>query len=224
MRKYVIIVAAGSGSRMGGDVPKQYLLLNGLPVLMHTVQAFYEYDPRMQIILVLAADQRGLWNELCQKYHFTVQYMPVDGGHTRFHSVKKGLAYVSGDALVAVHDGVRPIVNHQMLDALFSAAMESKGAFPAVSVVDTLRRVLHNNRTKVLDRAVFRLVQTPQVFRSRILFNAYRIEYSEKFTDDVSVVESRRLCRPMMVEGRRDNIKITTHADLALAEAILNQS
>jgi 2-C-methyl-D-erythritol 4-phosphate cytidylyltransferase len=224
MRKYAIIVAAGCGSRMGTDVPKQYLLLKGKPVLMHTLEAFYDYDPRLQIILVLAPGQKEFWDELCLKYRFNVPHLFTSGGSTRFHSVKNGLEYVSGDALVAVHDGVRPIIDHRLLDALFHAAEQQKGAFPAVSVVDTLRRVLKNGSSKVMDRTMFRLVQTPQVFRSRILVSAYRVEYCEKFTDDVSVVEARRLCRPVMLEGRHENIKITTPIDLVLAEALLNKS
>ncbi|MDR1527287.1 MAG: 2-C-methyl-D-erythritol 4-phosphate cytidylyltransferase [Dysgonamonadaceae bacterium] len=223
MRKYAIIVAAGNGSRMGTDIPKQYLLLQGKPVLMHTLAAFYNYDSQLQIILVLAPDQKEYWRRLCREYDFTIPHTLVDGGKTRFHSVKNGLEEVYGEALVAVHDGVRPIVDLDLLDSLFHVAGERKGAFPVIPVVDTLRRKTNNGGSKIMERSQFRLVQTPQVFLSRILFHAYQAEYSEKFTDDVSVVESRRLCKPVMVAGRRENIKITTPVDLIIAEAVLNR-
>jgi 2-C-methyl-D-erythritol 4-phosphate cytidylyltransferase len=208
---------------MGMDTPKPYLLLQGKPVLMHTLTAFYDYDPCLQIILVLAPEQRGYWQNLCREYDFIVPHVVVDGGKTRFHSVKNGLEQVYGEALVAIHDCVRPIIDGELLDALFQAAAEKKGAFPAIPVVDTLRRVMIGGGSKIMDRSTFRLIQTPQVFLSRILIHAYQTEYSERFTDDVSVVESRRLCKPLMIAGRRENIKITTPIDLILAEAILSQ-
>ncbi|GHV56448.1 2-C-methyl-D-erythritol 4-phosphate cytidylyltransferase [Bacteroidia bacterium] len=223
MRKYAIIVAAGTGSRMGTEVPKQYLLLQGKPVLMHTLKVFYDYDPCLQIILVLASEQKEYWRNLCRKYDFDIPHTLVNGGKTRFHSVKNGLGEVVGDALIAVHDGVRPLVDGELLDTLFQVAAEKKGAFPVVPVVDTLRRVLISGGSKIMDRSVFRLIQTPQVFYSRVLIHAYKLEYSDKYTDDVSVVEARRLCKPVMVEGRRENIKITTPVDLIMAEAILSQ-
>ncbi|MDR0543443.1 MAG: 2-C-methyl-D-erythritol 4-phosphate cytidylyltransferase [Dysgonamonadaceae bacterium] len=223
MRKYAIIVAAGTGSRMGTDIPKQYLLLRGKPVLMHTLKVFHDYDPCLQIVLVLASGQKEYWRSLCREYCFDVPHVLVDGGKTRFHSVKNGLEKVPSDALVAIHDGVRPIVDRELLDTLFQTAMEKKGAFPAIPIVDTLRKIAGNGSSKFVERSVYRLVQTPQVFLSRILIHAYQSEYSEKFTDDVSVVESRRLCKPVMVAGRRENIKITTPVDLIMVESILNQ-
>jgi 2-C-methyl-D-erythritol 4-phosphate cytidylyltransferase len=222
MRTYAIIVAAGKGIRMGTDIPKQYLLLKGRPVLMHTVSAFHQYDPRMQLIVVLAAGQKEYWNELCRKYRFTVPHFVAEGGETRFHSVKNALSYVPADSLVAVHDGVRPIVNEDLLDALFRVAAKQFGAYPAIPVVDTIRRMTLRGLSKVMDRSTFRLVQTPQVFFSRVLITAYRAEYNEKFTDDVSVVEAQRVGRAVMIEGRTDNIKITTPIDLIMAEALLD--
>ncbi|MDR2683069.1 MAG: 2-C-methyl-D-erythritol 4-phosphate cytidylyltransferase [Dysgonamonadaceae bacterium] len=223
MRRYAIIVAAGNGSRMGTEIPKQYLLLSGRPVLMHTLSAFHNYDSHLQIILVLAPDQKEYWRRLCREHDFTIPHTLVDGGATRFHSVKNGLEEVFGEALVAIHDGVRPIIDPELLDDLFDVAGEKKGAFPVIPVVDSLRRKMGNGGSKIMERSLFRLVQTPQVFSSRILLHAYQAEYSEKFTDDVSVVESRRLCKPVMVAGRRENIKITTPVDLVLAEALLNR-
>jgi len=147
----------------------------------------------------------------------------VDGGATRFHSVKNGLAHVDDDALVAIHDGVRPIVDRELLEVLFLAAEKEKAVYPAVPVVDTLRRRMDNGKNKTMDRSKFCLVQTPQVFSSNLLIRAYQTEYSEQYTDDVSVVEARRLCTPVMVAGKRENIKITTPVDLIIAEAILKQ-
>jgi 2-C-methyl-D-erythritol 4-phosphate cytidylyltransferase len=190
---------------------------------MHSVAAFHDYDPRMQILLVLAEGQRDYWHELCRKYGFSVPHFVVEGGETRFHSVKNSLSYVPPESLVAVHDGVRPIVDLQLLDTLFRVAEKDFGAYPAIPVVDTLRRMTVRGLSKVMDRTTFLLVQTPQVFLSRVLITAYRAtDYHEKYTDDVSVVESQRVGRPVMVEGRRDNIKITTPADLLLAEGLLS--
>jgi 2-C-methyl-D-erythritol 4-phosphate cytidylyltransferase len=208
---------------MGTDVPKQFLLLRGRPVLMHTLEAFHNYDPCMQIILVLASDQKDYWVNLCLEHDFMVPHVLVDGGATRFHSVKNALNEIVGNALVAVHDGVRPIVDPELLDTLFLVAENKKGAYPAVPVVDSIRRVTSYKSTRVMDRTTFRLVQTPQVFWARILMLAYRSEYSDRFTDDASLVESRRLCKPIMIDGRRDNIKITTPIDLMVAEAILSK-
>ena len=222
MKKYALIVAAGSGSRMGTDIPKQFLLLQGKPVLMHTLEVFYNYDPEMHIILLLAPDQKDYWRDLCQKYDFRMKHLLVDGGKTRFHSVQNGLEHVENNALVAIHDGVRPLVDRELLDALFLAAKKEKAAYPAVPVVDTLRRRTYDGKNKSTDRSKFCLVQTPQVFSSCVLIPAYKTEYSEKFTDDVSVVESRRLCKPVMVAGKSENIKITTPIDLIIAEAILS--
>jgi 2-C-methyl-D-erythritol 4-phosphate cytidylyltransferase len=208
---------------MGTDIPKQYLLLKGRPVLMHTLEAFFNYDTCLQIILTLAPEQKEYWRNLCREYNFTVPHTLVEGGETRYHSVKNGLEEVFGESLVAIHDGVRPIVDPELLDELFHVAGRQKGAYPVIPVTDTLRRMAGRDSSRVMERSLFRLVQTPQVFFSRILFHAYQSEYSERFTDDVTVVESRRLCKPVMVAGRPENIKITTPVDLILAEALLNQ-
>jgi 2-C-methyl-D-erythritol 4-phosphate cytidylyltransferase len=223
MKKYALIVAAGSGLRMGSGIPKQFLLLKGKPVLMHTLEAFYHYDPEIQIITLLAPGQREYWHDLCQKHDFQIRHLVVDGGENRFHSVKNGLAHVSDNALVAVHDGVRPIIDRELLDTLFLAAEKEEAVYPAVPVIDTLRRRMDNEGYITMDRSEFCLVQTPQVFSSCLLLRAYQTEYSERYTDDISVVESQQLCSPVMVPGKRENIKITTPIDLIIAEAILNQ-
>jgi 2-C-methyl-D-erythritol 4-phosphate cytidylyltransferase len=221
-RKYAIIVAGGKGSRMGTEIPKQFLLLHGKPVLMYAMEAFYTYDPAMQIILVLPVEQKIYWHSLCEKHDCKIEHQIADGGETRFHSVKNGLALVTEDSLVAVHDGVRPLVSQELIAVLFQTAKEKKAAYPVVSMSDTIRRVIVNGTSKIMDRSKFYRVQTPQVFSSKILIHAYESDYSEKFTDDVSVVEMRRLCKPSMVEGSNENIKITTPIDLVLAEAIIS--
>jgi 2-C-methyl-D-erythritol 4-phosphate cytidylyltransferase len=221
-KKYVIIVAGGKGSRMGTDVPKQFLLLHGKPVLMHAMEAFYNYDSAMQIILVLPAEQKSYWRGLCKEHNCKIKHQTANGGETRFHSVKNGLKLVKEDSLVAVHDAARPLVSQELIAVLFQTAEEKKAAYPAISVADTLRRLIINGSSKIMDRSKFYRVQTPQVFSSKILIHAYKSKYSEKFTDDVSVVETRRLCKPVMVEGSNENIKITTPIDLVIAEAIIS--
>jgi 2-C-methyl-D-erythritol 4-phosphate cytidylyltransferase len=222
-KKYVIIVAGGKGSRMGTDIPKQFLLLHGKPVLMYAMEAFYTYDSAMQIIVVLPIEQKTYWRSLCKDHNCKIKHQIADGGETRFQSVKNGLQLVTEDSLVAVHDGVRPLVSQELIATLFQTAEEKKAAYPVIHIADTLRRLIVNGSSKIMDRSKFYRVQTPQVFSSKILIHAYKSKYSEKFTDDVSVVETRRLCKPVMVEGSNENIKITTPIDLVIAEAIISQ-
>ncbi|MCC8146561.1 MAG: 2-C-methyl-D-erythritol 4-phosphate cytidylyltransferase [Bacteroidales bacterium] len=219
--KYVIIVAGGKGLRMGTEVPKQFLLLEGKPVLMHTIRAFYDYDPAIRIVLVLPEIQQPYWKTLCKEYSFDIGHEIANGGDTRFHSVKNGLKRVLTDSLVAVHDGVRPLVDKKIIAAAFEAAEIHKAAYPVIPVVDTLRKKVTEGRSKKVDRSKYCLVQTPQVFISKVIISAYEMDYSENFTDDISVVEARKNCKPVMIEGSRENIKITTPVDLAVAEALL---
>ena len=222
-KRYALIVAAGNGSRMGMDIPKQFLLLQGKPVLMHTLEAFYNYDPEIQIITLMAPERKEYWRDLCLKYDFRIKHLLVDGGETRFYSVKNGLEHVDDRALVAIHDGVRPIIDRELLDRLFLAAEKDKAVYPAIPVVDTLRSQTDEGESKTVDRSKFCLVQTPQVFSSDLIIRAYQTEYSERYTDDISVVELQRLCKPVMVAGNRENIKITTPIDLIIAETLLKQ-
>ena len=224
MKKYVVIVAGGKGLRMGTDVPKQFLPVAGLPILMRTIRKFHDYDPQMGIVVVLPAHQIPYWNELCAQYQFDVPYQLALGGETRFHSVKNGLAYVAyaSDVCVAVHDGVRPFVSESVIDAAFVEAQRSGAAVPVVPVVDSIREVLADGSNKARNRGDFRLVQTPQVFRSDLLRKAYEQPYCEAFTDDASVVE-RLGHQVSLTEGNRENIKITTVFDLKWAEAFLSE-
>jgi 2-C-methyl-D-erythritol 4-phosphate cytidylyltransferase len=218
--KYVIIVAGGKGLRMGTDVPKQFLLLNGKPVLMHTLEAFYNYDSRIHILLVLPGEQLSYWRSLCEEYHFTVQHQITEGGETRFHSVKNGLQQVKNKSLVAIHDGVRPLVSKKLISKAFETAEKEKAVYPVIPVVDTLRKLTADGRSQLMDRSQFCLVQTPQVFLSEVIIPAYQTDYSENFTDDISVVEAQGICIPVIIEGSRENIKITTPVDLAIAETL----
>ena len=218
---YVIIVAGGKGLRMGGDVPKQFLLLGDRPVLMHTLQRFADYSEDLQMILVLPREQQAYWSQLCEKYHFLegASYLLADGGSTRFHSVQNGLAQIPDDAegVVAVHDGVRPLVSREVIEKCFEEARRKKAVVPVVPVVESLRHVSDG----AVPRADYRLVQTPQTFDIQLLKQAYRQPFSKDFTDDASVVEA--FGHPItMVEGNRENIKLTTPFDLKIAEAIIN--
>ena len=221
----MIIVAGGKGLRMGTELPKQFLLLRGLPVLMHTLNAFFVYDPDISIVLVLPQEHQDYWQELCEKYNFTVAHQIVGGGETRFHSVKNGLDAISAtlqeEALIGIQDGVRPLVSKEVISRCFDRAAQEGGAFPIIPVTDTLRKK-NSTGSFTVNRADYCLVQTPQVFHSYILYEAFRQPFSDAFTDDVSVVEALGKYKVVEVEGERENIKITTPLDLRIAEAVGN--
>lgn len=233
---------------MGSDLPKQFLPIGGRPVLMHTLEAFERAIPGIRLILVLPHDQQAFWQELCAKHAFALPHTIVDGGETRFHSVKNGLIGLIGPmrpmgpmgtkgtkgtkgSLVAVHDGVRPFVSEEVIRRSFEAAREHGAAIPVVPVVETVRQLhpsltgegLEERPSATIDRSRLRLVQTPQTFQLDILLRAYEQPYRESFTDDASVVEA--MGHPItLVEGNRENIKITTPFDLTIAEALLTES
>ena len=219
--EYIIIVAGGKGLRMGGEVPKQFLPVGGLPVLMRTMLRFREYSPDLQIILVLPKAQQEYWKNLCAAHQFSLPYLLADGGKTRFHSVQNGLALIPDDAegVVGVHDGVRPFVSVEVISRCFETARTHRAVIPVVPVVESLRRVGEAGSTTV-PRDEYRLVQTPQVFDIQLLKAANRQPYRDIFTDDASVVEAYGQ-QMTMVEGNRENIKITTPFDLIIAEAML---
>lgn len=219
---YVIIVAGGHGQRMGGDVPKQFLPVGGEPVLMHTIRRFHEYDANLQIIVVLPRDQFETWKQLCAQYQFDVDHRLVEGGATRFESSRNGLKAIAddGEGLVAFHDGVRPFVSLETIGRCFKAADEEYAAIPVVPVTSTLRYVDSRGGGKNVQRSDYREVQTPQVFDIQLAKQAFRQPYQEAFTDDASVVEALG-CQVAMVEGNRENIKLTTPFDLKIAEALL---
>lgn len=221
---YVIIVAGGKGLRMGGDLPKQFMPIGGRPVLMRTIERFYEYDSTMGIILVLPHDQQKYWQQLCERHAFAIPHFVADGGATRFESSKSGLAAIPADAegLVAIHDGVRPFVSIEVIRRCMDAARDDFAAIPVMPVTETLRYVDRGHGSNVM-RDHFRSVQTPQVFDIALARQAFDQPYRESFTDDASVIESLG-CQVTMVEGNRENIKLTTPFDLTVAEAILGNS
>lgn len=214
-KAYAIIVAGGKGLRMGGDIPKQFLPIDGKPVLMHTIEAFRKALEGVQIVLVLPADQHGYWKELCKKYGFRSPELIASGGEMRFHSVRNGLDLLpeDGNAVVGVHDGVRPFVSTDTIQRCYTAAAEGKAVVPVVPVVETIRQILPDGSSVTQPRDEYRLVQTPQTFPLALLKEAYRQPFSETFTDDASVVEAMGRTI-MMIEGNRENIKLTTPADL----------
>ena len=221
MKRYVIIVAGGKGMRMGGDVPKQFRPIGGKPVLMRTIEAFRRVYDDIQVILVLPHDQQAYWARLCQEYDFGIPFLTADGGDSRFHSVRNGLALVPDEAegLVGVHDGVRPFVSEDTIRRSYEAAWEQGAAIPVVPVVETVRQILPEGDSFTVDRDQFRLVQTPQVFTVGVLKKAYLQPYQREFTDDASVVEEMGHTI-VLVEGNRGNIKLTTPDDLKLAEVL----
>lgn len=216
-----IIVAGGSGKRMGGEVPKQFQVIAGMPVLMHTLIAFNRFDSRMRLVLVLPETQFGLWEELKTKFSFDLEHDVVAGGSERFFSVKQGLSALKGEAVVGIHDGVRPLVSSQTLLNAFRAAGDLGAAVPVIAVDDTLRHKSGEESTWV-NRAEYVRVQTPQCFRAEIILKAYQQEFSLDFTDDASVAE-RAGFKISLVEGNRENIKITTPFDRSVAEMLLKQ-
>lgn len=222
MNRSVIIVAGGSGSRMGSDVPKQFLPLAGRPILMHTVEAFYRFDSQINIVLVLPIEQHAYWHELCQKHSFNIGCQIVAGGATRFHSTLYGLAKVPAAGIVAVHDGVRPLVSQETLQRCFDAAERHRAVVPAIPVNESVRQVAEDGSSRAVDRSGYRLVQTPQVFDAATLHQAFRQPYSPLFTDDASVVEQMGVA-VTLVDGNFENIKITRPVDLILAEALIKK-
>jgi 2-C-methyl-D-erythritol 4-phosphate cytidylyltransferase len=220
MQLYVVIVAGGSGKRMGVDTPKQFLELAGKPVLMHTIERFKAFNETIEIITVLPENQLRYWNELQKKYSFNVTHTLVKGGQERFFSVKNGLRFVDSAGLVAIHDGVRPLVSIDTIRRCFDAAERYGNAIPVSSPGDSLRIVTeHGNRP--VNRLHIKQVQTPQVFNTEIIKKAYLQAYDPDFTDDATVLEKTGE-KIQLVEGNRENIKITNPEDLFIAQTLLS--
>lgn len=213
----VIIVAGGKGLRVGGELPKQFHLIAGEPMLMHTIRAFNRYSESVRIVVVLPLVSQPYWAQLCEEYQFKVPHIVVDGGETRFHSVKNGLDLISDEETVAVHDGARPFVTCQLIERCFNVSIEKNiGVIPVVDEVNSVRQMI-GDESRVINRETLKLVQTPQVFPADLLKKAYKTEFNASFTDDASVAEKWGM-RIMLVEGEETNIKITTPFDMALAQ------
>lgn len=216
---FAVIVAGGSGTRMGSELPKQFIELNGIPILMHTLKLFSSFLPQPEIVLVLPKSQFDVWGNLCKIHSFNLKYTLVAGGETRFHSVKNGLNAITKEGLVAIHDGVRPFVSTHTIKRCLQTAAKKGSAIPVVKPSESVRQgTLQSSQS--LDRNAVWLVQTPQVFDLKTIKECYQAEWSELFTDDASVAENSGI-KITLVEGNAENIKITTPHDLLIASAIL---
>jgi 2-C-methyl-D-erythritol 4-phosphate cytidylyltransferase len=218
--RFAVIVAGGSGNRMGVSVPKQFLPLRGIPVLMHTLTVFHQASPRPSIYLVLPINEQNRWKELCQKHSFTIPHKLISGGETRFQSVKNGLLAIEGEGIVAIHDGVRPLVTSHLIEECFITAEQKGNAVPAIRPYETIRSGSNTDNRKE-NREDYWLIQTPQVFKLDQIRGYYQMAKDVNFTDDASVAEDFGT-RINILEGNRENIKITTPIDIAIAEAILD--
>lgn len=226
-RRYVIVMAAGSGTRMGGSLPKQFLEIGGKAILQKTIEVFLEACPGISVVTVLNSDYIQYWRDYCLKHNFTCPQTIVTGGFTRFHSVRNALEKIPEGAVVAVHDGVRPLVTASLVREMFENVAEIPALIPVVPCVDTLKVLqkdgdeLRTVEGAVADRSVLYAAQTPQIFHSELLKSAYSMAYDTMFTDDASVVQKygKSLSYTM---GERLNIKITTQEDLLLARAVMS--
>ncbi|MCE3296194.1 MAG: 2-C-methyl-D-erythritol 4-phosphate cytidylyltransferase [Crocinitomicaceae bacterium] len=219
--KTVIITAGGIGKRMGSDLPKQFLLLDDLPVLAHSIERFHRVDPEIQILVTLPDTWRTYWEGLCRKISFKIPHTLVDGGKERFHSIRNALKLVTGE-LVAVHDGVRPLVSRKLIFEAFQLAEESGTALPVVPVKESVRFV-EKLETRALNRKNYFIVQTPQVFRREVLQKSYELPYHEGITDDASLAEEAGY-EIRLLEGEEFNVKITTPFDLKLIRLIYEEN
>jgi 2-C-methyl-D-erythritol 4-phosphate cytidylyltransferase len=216
MQKVALIVAGGKGERMNADIPKQFLLLNGTPILMHTLKQFSHFE---EIVLVLPHSQFDYWRELCSNYNFTQKHTLLAGGTTRFYSVKNGLEKIEENSVIAIHDGVRPLISKKLIDSLITKTKNGVGVIPIVPVKDSIRKVKGENSVH-LDRSNLYKVQTPQCFLSTDIKEAYTQEFSDTFTDDASVFEANG-GKINTLLGEEKNLKITTREDLTIANEFI---
>lgn len=218
-KKYALIVAGGKGTRIPGNIPKQFLEISGLPVVMHTLNAFFEYSDSITVILVLPQDDLAGWNDLCRKYQYHKPVLIQAGGNTRFQSVKNGLSLIDGVGLVAIHDGVRPLIDPAIIGKSFDLAEKNSCAVAAMPLKESIR-VIEQDKTKALNRQHYRLIQTPQTFKVDLIKEAYDTVDDPSLTDDASVAE-RSGHTITLFDGSYENIKITTPEDLVVAEALM---
>lgn len=215
-----IITAGGSGQRMKNDIPKQFILLGNIPILMHTIRAFHLFDPKMKIVVSLPKEHFEYWKKLTEKHNFNIQVKIVEGGKTRFHSISNALKEVQDSQLVAIHDGVRPFVSKEMIAQAFETAKNHHSAVPVCQAIESTRMLIDNYKTSVPRHKIFN-VQTPQCFHTQKILEAYGKGYNEKYTDDASVFEDS-FGELSFFEGISENLKITNPIDLAVAESYLD--
>ena len=221
MKHFAILTAGGTGTRMKAKIPKQFLLLGNLPILMHTVKRFYQFDNQITIILSLPENYIEYWKNLCAEYHFTIKHHIVKGGETRFHSIKNALDLITEEGVVSVHDGVRPLVSSETVKRTFEAAEKIGNAVAYSDIVFSLRTI-KNNTNVTVNRDLYKEIQTPQVFYVKDLQNSYNVKFKEEFTDDASVFEAGGH-KIHLVKSNKENIKITSPEDIVIAEALLNR-
>lgn len=221
MKKAAIIVAGGTGTRMNADIPKQFLLLGGKPLLFHSLETFYRTDPGITIILVLPESYIQTWRSLCNEFSFPIPHMIVSGGETRFHSVRNALPLLNDEILVGIHDGARPLVSSELIIRAFAAALQYGNCIPALPVSESVR-VIDNGGSRPVDRRDYRIIQTPQVFGVMEIREAYKQPYNDTFTDDATVLEGTGKTIHL-IEGEPFNIKVTCSTDMVMAECLLNQ-
>ena len=220
-KEYALIVAGGKGTRIKSSVPKQFIELNGIPILLHTLGAFYRYSSSISVVLVLPEDDFETWKAIATKHKFNHRVVLAKGGETRFQSVRSGLSMIEGDGLVAIHDGVRPVVSEDIIGASFRLAAAHQTAVAAVRLKESIR-ITDQHNTKAVDRSRYRLIQTPQTFDIQLIKKAYEMKEDPNLTDDASVAE-RSGHTISLFEGSYENIKITTEEDLVIAEALLKK-
>ena len=220
MKQYIIIVAGGSGSRMGSTIPKQFLDLNSKPILMHTIEKMHQSLDHSEIILALPKPEFDTWKKLCEEHQFKVNHQVVEGGNTRFESVSNALKKVNEQSVIAVHDGVRPLVKNSVVNECMQTAQEKGTAIPVIEIEESLRQKTDSGSV-VVNRDEYLIVQTPQCFSSEVLLKAYQQDYSPTFTDDASVVEAMGI-EIQLIQGNKENIKITTPEDLKKAQVYIN--
>ncbi|WP_316736961.1 2-C-methyl-D-erythritol 4-phosphate cytidylyltransferase [Pedobacter aquatilis] len=222
MKYFAIIVAGGSGNRMQTETPKQFLLLNNLPVLMHTIKAFASSEFQPKILVVLNQQQHSYWAKLCREFNFNVPHEVIAGGSERFHSVKNAIDTISEESVISIHDAVRPVISKKLIDKSFQYALEHGNVIAAIKPIDSIRKQTGEN-TEAVNRDDFFMIQTPQVFKSGIIKKAYNLPFTHHFTDDASVAEASGI-KINLIEGERNNIKITYPADLEIAEWFLKKN
>lgn len=218
MKRFVIIVAGGSGQRMGISIPKQFLFIHKEIILMKSICAFYEFDSTLKIILALPENHISYWNDLCQNHKFSIEHSIVPGGLTRYHSVKNALEKINNDGIVAIHDGVRPLVSQNTIKQVFEIASINGNAIPYIDLIDSLRFV-DSHLNSPADRNKYKLIQTPQAFDCELIKRAYEQEWDKSFTDDATIVEKLGI-KINLVPGNPENIKITSQTDIKIAEAL----
>jgi len=221
MKHFAILTAGGTGTRMNAEIPKQFLKLGNLPILMHTVNRFHQFDNQITIILSLPENYIEYWKNLCAEYHFTIKHHIVKGGKTRFHSIKNTLEIINESGFVAVHDAVRPLVSLETLKRTFQTAEKKGNAVASYDIIYSLRKV-EKDFNFAVNRSLYKEIQTPQTFDIEKLKEAYHLAYREEFTDDASVFEAAGNTINL-VQGNPENIKITSPEDLIIAEALLNR-